>query len=348
MTYLCALTKNEVKSFFEHTPKRFAVIGSGSWATALVKILLQTQARLSWFVRDEEAIRHILLHHRNPSFLQSARLESDRLDMSADLNKVVSESDVLIFCIPSAFFKAEIAPLSVSLEHKFILTAIKGMVPDENVTITEYFHHWHDVPYDNMGVVSGPCHAEEVSMERLSYLTLTCKRNEVAQAIARAFSCHFIKTETSTDIYGVEYAVVLKNIYALMAGVCHSLGYGDNFLAVLITSAYREMKEFLDKSHPCKNRETGRSSFLGDLLVTSYSQFSRNRTFGSMLGKGYSVRAAQLEMTMVAEGYFGTRCIYEVNKKYKVSMPIAESAYAILYEKENPAVAVRQLTEKLC
>jgi len=349
MAYICARVKiSQMKSFFEHTPKRFAVIGSGSWATALVKILLQTQARLSWFVRDEEIIHNILLNHRNHCYLQSARLDSERLDMSTDINKVVEEADVLVFCIPSAYFKGEIASLATSLENKFILTAIKGMVPDENVTITEYFHHWYDIPYDNLGVVSGPCHAEEVAMERLSYLTLTCKRNEVAQAIASAFTCAFIKTETSTDIYGIEYAVILKNIYALMSGICHSLGYGDNFLAVLITSAYREMKDFLDKTHPCKSRETARSSFLGDLLVTCYSQFSRNRAFGGMLGKGYSVRAAQLEMDMVAEGYYGTRGIFQVNQKYKVPMPIAEAAYSILYERGDVNEKIRQLTDKLC
>jgi glycerol-3-phosphate dehydrogenase (NAD(P)+) len=272
----------------------------------------------------------------------------ERLDMSADINKVVNESDILIFCIPSAYFKSEISLLSSSLSDKFIISAIKGMVPDENITITEYFNRRHGIPYDNMGVVGGPCHAEEVAMERLSYLTLTCKRNEVAHALARAFACSYIKTETSTDIYGVEYAVVLKNIYALAAGICHSLGYGDNFLSVLITSAYHEMREFLDKTYPFKSRDTAHSAFLGDLLVTCYSQFSRNRTFGSMLGKGYSVRAAQLEMSMVAEGYYGSRCIYEVNKKHKVPMPIAEAVYTILYEGGNPTLTIRKVIEKLC
>ena len=324
------------------------MIGSGSWATALVKVLQQTQGRVSWFVREEQMIEHIIKHQRNPSFLQSARLDADRLDISANINKVVIESDVLIFCIPSVYFLDEIASLTVSLQDKYILTAIKGMIPDNNITIAEYFNRTHHIPYDNIGVISGPCHAEEVSMERLSYLTLTCKKEEVAKSLSRAFTCKFMKTETSTDIYGVEYAVVLKNIYALAAGICHSLGYGDNFTAVLITSAYHEMKDFLNKTYPAKNRDTDRSAFLGDLLVTSYSQFSRNRTFGSMLGKGYSVNAAQLEMHMVAEGYYGTRCIYELNKKYKVSMPIAEAVYIILYERANPAATMRQLADKLC
>ena len=337
-----------MKKFFEHSVMRFGMIGSGSWATALVKVLQQTQGRVSWFVRDESMIGHIIKHQRNPSFLQSARLDALRLDISSDINKVVAESDVLIFCIPSVYFLDEIASLSVPLTDKFILTAIKGMIPKENITIAEYFNRTHGIPYDNIGVVSGPCHAEEVSMERLSYLTLTCKKEEVAKALSKAFTCSFMKTETSTDIYGIEYAVVLKNIYALAAGICHSLGYGDNFLAVLITSAYREMKEFLNKTYPSKTRDTSRSAFLGDLLVTSYSQFSRNRTFGSMLGKGYSVRTAQLEMNMVAEGYYGTRCIYELNQKHKVPMPIADAIYAILYEKSNPTTTIKHLSETLC
>jgi len=336
-----------MKNIFEHTPKRFAVIGSGSWATALVKVLLQTQAKLSWFVRDERMVEYILRHKHNPHFLQSARLEPERLDMSADINKVVQEADVLVFCIPSVYFASELSSLTASLTGKFILTAIKGMLPGENITITEFFNRRHAIPYDNLGVISGPCHAEEVAMERLSYLTLTCKREETAQSLAKAFACDFIKTVTCTDIYGVEYAVVLKNIYALAAGLCHSLGYGDNFSAVLITGAYHEMKDFLNKTHPCKNRDIARSAFLGDLLVTSYSQFSRNRNFGSMLGKGYSVRAAQLEMDMVAEGYYGSRCIYALNQAHKVPMPIADAVYAILYENKNPAQTIRQLLDKL-
>ena len=339
---MCAM-----KNFFEHTSKRFGMIGCGSWATALVKVLLKTQAQISWFVREETMIDHILKHQCNPTYLQSTKLDVGHLEMSADINKVVSEADVLIFCVPSTYFKKEMANLTASLEDKFILSAIKGMVPEDNITITEYFNRQHHIPYDNLGVIGGPSHAEEVGMERLSYLTITCKNQKVAQALSKAFACSFIRTGTSTDIYGVEYAVVLKNIYAMAAGVCHALGYGDNFSAVLITNAYHEMIDFLDKTHPCKSRDTARPAFLGDLLVTAYSQFSRNRTFGSMLGTGYSVRAAQLEMNMVAEGYYGARCIYEVNKKCKVPMPIAETMYAILYEKRNAATAIRMLLDKL-
>ena len=323
------------------------MIGSGSWATALVKVLLQTQARVSWFVREEAMITHILQHRSNPYYLQSANLDAERLDMSADINKVVSEADVLIFCVPSTYFLEEIAQLTASLEQKFIVSAIKGMVPQENITITEFFNRKHHVPYDNLGVIGGPCHAEEVAMERLSYLTLACKNEKVAQALAKAFSCSFMKTATATDIYGVEYSVVLKNIYAVAAGVCHALGYGDNFAAVLITNAYHEMKDFLNETHPVKNRDAARPAYLGDLLVTCYSQFSRNRTFGSLIGKGYSVHAVKAEMNMVAEGYWGARCIFEVNKKHKVQMPIAEAMYAILHEKQNAATVMRRLTEKI-
>ena len=336
-----------MKNFFENSTKRFAVIGSGSWATALVKMLLETQARLSWFVREKDMIEHIMLHRHNPLYLQAARLDAERLDMSDDINKVIAGADVLIFCIPSAYFLLEVEALTASLSDKFIVTAIKGMVPEKNITITEYFNRKYKIPYDNMGVVSGPCHAEEAAMERLSYLTLTCKRIETATTLAKAFACDYIKTSASTDIYGLEYAVVLKNIYAVAAGLCHSMGYGDNFSSVLITSAYHEMTDFLNKTHPDKNRDTARAAFLGDLLVTCYSQFSRNRTFGGMLGKGYSVRTAQLEMNMVAEGYYATRCIHELNKKYKVFMPVAQAMYAILYENKNPRMTIQKLTDWL-
>ena len=343
IAYICMAMKN----YFEHSTMRYAMIGSGSWATALVKVLLQTQARVSWFVREEAMIAHILQHRSNPYYLQSANLNTERLDMSADINKVVDEADVLIFCVPSAYFEGEIAPLTAPLAQKFIISAIKGMVPEKNTTITEYFNQNHHIPYDNLGVIGGPCHAEEVAMERLSYLTVACKNEKVALALAKAFTCSFMKTTTTTDIYGVEYAVVLKNIYAMAAGVCHSLGYGDNFAAVLITNAYHEMKDFLNETHADKGRDAARPAYLGDLLVTCYSQFSRNRTFGSLIGKGYSVQAVRAEMNMVAEGYYGSRCIYEVNKKYKIAMPIAEAMYAIMYENQNAAMVIKHLTEKL-
>lgn len=351
--YIC-VTKNldkqfyiDMDNFFERKDLRYAMIGSGSWATALAKLLLNHQERISWYVRDDEMMDQLKQTGHNPYYLQAVQFESSKIDFSSDINEVIDSADVLLFTIPSAYFMNEAIKIKRSLEDKFIITAIKGMVPVDNITIAEYFNINHFVPYGRIAVVSGPCHAEEVAMERLSYLTLSSKYIEVARSLCDVFTCSYIKTVPGTDIYGVEYAAVLKNIYAVAAGVCHALSYGDNFMAVLITNSFHEMRDFLHATHPDSNRKTSKSAYLGDLLVTCYSQFSRNRTFGSMIGKGYSVHSAQVEMNMVAEGYYGTKCIYEINKRYNVDMPIAEAMYKILYEHKYPAYIIKQLTEQL-
>lgn len=336
-----------MENILEREGLRFALIGGGSWATALAKLLLNHQEKISWYIRDEESIGILKKTGHNPFYLQAVQFDADRLELSTDINEVISNADVLLFAIPSAYFMDMAVNIKCSLDNKFIITAIKGMVPVENISIAEYFHITHKIPFSRIGVVSGPCHAEEVAMERLSYLTLSSKHIEVARNLCDIFACSYIKTIPGTDIYGVEYAAILKNIYAVAAGVCHALGYGDNFMAVLITNSFHEMRDFLHASHPDKNRHTSTSAYLGDLLVTCYSQFSRNRTFGSMIGKGYSVQSAQHEMNMVAEGYYGTKCIYEINQKYKIHMPIAEAMYKILYEHKYSAYIIKQLTEQL-
>jgi len=336
-----------MKNFLERENLRYAIIGSGSWATALTKLLLTNQEKISWYVRDNEMIDHIKKRKHNPYYLTAVQFDPDRLFLSSDINEIIDSADVLVFCIPSAYFLSEASQINRSLEDKFIVTAIKGIVPVDNITIAEYFNQNKNVPYSRIGVVSGPCHAEEVAMERLSYLTLSSKYIEVARSLCSVFACSYIKTVPSTDIYGVEYAAVLKNIYAVAAGVCHSLAYGDNFMAVLITSSFHEMRNFLHASHPDSSRKTSKSAYLGDLLVTCYSQFSRNRTFGSMIGKGYSVKSALVETNMVVEGYYGTKCIYEINKNLGIDMPIADAMYKILYEDKYPAYVIKQLTEKL-
>ncbi len=325
----------------------YAVIGSGSWATALVKVLLDTQKEVFWYVRDPKMIHFIEENKHNPQYLQAATLDPLRLKMSADINHPVSEADVLIFCIPSTYFIAEMMNLTASLEGKFIVTAIKGLIPEQNLSISEYFNRIHNISYDQLGVIAGPVHAEEVAMERLSYLSVTCKKKKTAENLAEAFNCSYLRTSIGTDIYGLEYAVVLKNIYAIASGVARALGFGDNFQAVLVSCAYQEIRAFLNRSYPDKSRNTSLSGILGDLLVTCYSQFSRNRTFGNMIGKGYSIKAAQLEMNMVAEGYYATSCIYEINKKYKVDMPIAEAMYKVLHEFRSPAIVFKALSQKL-
>ncbi len=331
----------------QNIPLRFAMIGNGSWATALTKVLLNCPDELQWFVRDAKMINYIEKYRRNPEFLRSAQLDASRLSMSDDINTVVRNADVLVFCIPAAYLKGELDKLTESLEGKFIVTAIKGMIPGDNLTVSEYFNRKYKVPYDNIGTITGPCHAEEVALERLSYLTFSCKKIENAEFLAEKFACSYIKTRSGTDIYGVEYAAILKNIYAVVVGMCHALGYGDNFLAVLVTNAQGEMKRFLNHTYQSNTRNMTQSSYMGDLLVTCYSQFSRNRTFGGMIGKGYSVMAAQTEMNMVAEGYYACKSIHDINQSHEVDMPIAESLYRILYEGASPAKEMEALTEAL-
>ena len=325
---------------------RIAVIGSGSWATALVKVLLNNVSSLNWFIRDPEAIKFIKKHHNNPKYLSAVIFDTEKLKFYDDINAIVEESDILILAIPAAFLKDAMAPVTCKMEGKYFISAVKGIVPNLNLTIAEFFNSFYQIPFDNIGVISGPCHAEEVALERLSYLTVACKDEQNSKVLAEKLQCRYIKTVLSEDIYGIEYASVLKNIIAIAAGICHGLGYGDNYLSVLISNGYREIKRFLDKTYAHK-RKTTNSAYLGDLLVTCYSQFSRNRTFGTMIGKGYSVKTAQLEMNMVAEGYYAVACIIEINKKYKVKMPITQAVYNVLYDKISPAIEMKLLSETL-
>lgn len=325
---------------------KVSVIGSGSWATAIVKILHENLPSVGWYIREPEIIQNLSEHSHNPTFLSSVRFDMNKLRISNDLNEVVRESDVLVFVVPSAYARIWLEPLTESLEDKFVISATKGIVPEEYITVTELFNKHYNLPYDKIGVISGPCHAEEVALERLSYLTFSCKRREKAEEVAELFGSYYIRTIPSTDIYGTEYSAILKNIFAVAAGIAHGLGYGDNFMAVLISNAQREMKRFLDKTYP-SSRKTNASAYLGDLLVTSYSQFSRNRTFGTMIGKGYSVKTAQLEMNMVAEGYYATEGIKKINERFGVKMPITDAVYNILYERISPAIEFKLLTEKL-
>jgi glycerol-3-phosphate dehydrogenase (NAD(P)+) len=323
---------------------RIAVIGSGSWATALAKVLLNNVGHLNWFVVEPDIRNHIQQFRHNPKYLSSVNFETSKLTLCESIDEAIETSDILLFVVPSAFLGLWLEPYKATFEGKFIISAIKGIIPKDNLTIAEFFNQRYNVGFENIGVVSGPTHAEEVALERLSYLTVACKDTEYAEFFASKLDCRYIKTIISNDIYGIEYAAVLKNIIALAAGICHGIGYGDNFLAVLISNGYKEIKRFLDKTYPSK-RKTGNSVYLGDLLVTCYSQFSRNRTFGTMIGKGYSVKSAQMEMNMVAEGYYAVACIKELNTKYKVKMPITDAVYNILYEKISPVLEMKLLTE---
>ncbi len=325
---------------------KVAIIGGGSWATALAKILLEKQESLNWFMRNKETINQFRLNRHNPHYLCDVEFDTNRINFSNDINKVVTESDIIIFAIPSVFLKNALKKLKVSLKEKFVVSAIKGVVPDDNLIIGDFFNKVYNVPLENIGVISGPCHAEEVALGRLSYLTFSCLEIKKARLIAQIFECSYIKSSVSDDIYGTEYAAVLKNVFAIASGICHGLRYGDNFQAVLISNAIQEIKRFVDTVHPI-NRDIKSSAYLGDLLVTSYSQFSRNRTFGAMIGKGYSVKTAQLEMHMIAEGYYAVKCIKEINEDYNVHMPITDAVYNILYGKISPTIEIKLLTDEL-
>lgn len=326
---------------------RIGVIGGGSWATALAKILSEKNDGINWWMRNPDAVDYFKRYHHNPNYLRAVEFDIDKIYLSSDVEDIVEKSDILIVAVPSAFVSASLEGLKKEhFENKRVYSAIKGIIPDIRSIPARYFHKQYGVPYDDIGIICGPCHAEEVAMERLSYLTIACMNEENAQEMADMLSARYIKTSTSEDLFGAEIAAILKNIYAIAAGVCGGLGYGDNFQAILLSAAIIEMERFLDKVNPF-HRDVKEPAYLGDLLVTAYSKFSRNRTFGYMLGKGYSVKAAQLEMDMIAEGYYATNSVYMLNTKLDVEMPIAQAVYNIIYERISPVVEIRILADQL-
>jgi len=327
---------------------KYAVFGSGSWATAIVKMFCENLDEVGWYMRSIYAKEHLLKHQHNPSYLSSVEFHLEQLKLSNDINKTAAYADVLIFVIPSAFIHAELEKLNIDISNKIIVSAVKGIIPETGLLVGEHFHDEYKIPFNNIAVIAGPCHAEEVALERLSYLTISCADAEKAQKIADKLSSNYIKTKISDDIIGTEYAVMLKNIYAIAAGIAHGLGYGDNFQSVLMSNAIREMKRFIKKMHKMK-RNINNSAYLGDLLVTGYSVFSRNRMFGNMIGKGYTVKSAQMEMNMVAEGYYATKSAFLLNKQNvkKTRLPIINAVYGILYESKDAKKVFAKLTEKL-
>ncbi len=328
---------------------RFAVFGGGSWATAIVKMLCENLNEVCWYMRSSYAVEHIKREQHNPNYLSSVEFNLKQLKLSNDINETVGCADYLIFVIPSAFLEDELKKLTVSLEDKVVFSAIKGIVPETSLIVGDHFNTFYKVPFNNIGVISGPCHAEEVALERLSYLTIASADEEKAAIVAKYLSSDYIKCTLSDDVLGTEYAAMLKNIYAIAAGIAHGLGYGDNFQSVLMSNAIREMKKYVKKVHKMK-RDINDSAYLGDLLVTGYSVFSRNRLFGNMIGKGYTVKSAQMEMSMVAEGYYATKSAYNLNQqkgKKKAKTPIIDAIYGILYENKDPKNIFKELTEKL-
>jgi glycerol-3-phosphate dehydrogenase (NAD(P)+) len=341
---------------------KFGIIGSGSWATALVKVLTDNNQSVNWWVRSNDIIQHIRKRRHNPQYLSSAYFNTSLLNMSDDINDVIERSDVILLVVPSAYIKEVLEQVRPgALKNKKILSAIKGLVPGPDVLVNDYLQQHFEVPIENYFALLGPCHAEEVASEKLSYLTFSGIDVALTQQIAACFKTDYINTVTNIDIIGVQYAAVLKNIYALGAGMAHGLEYGDNFLSVYIANSADEMAGFLrtvgiqhivvgehQQTDPYtlkKDINYAASVYLGDLLVTCYSPYSRNRTFGTMIGKGYTVQSAQLEMNMVAEGYYAAKCMFNLNRFIKADMPIAETVYKILWERQHPAEGFYRIEE---
>ncbi|MBR5104178.1 MAG: NAD(P)H-dependent glycerol-3-phosphate dehydrogenase [Bacteroidales bacterium] len=325
---------------------RCGVIGYGSWATALVHILVKNKVHVWWHIRNEEVMESLMTDGVNSKYLSEVEFDKNYISPVSDINEVVRNAEVVLIATPSAFLKNVMEDLTESLENKFILSATKGIIADDYTTITEYFNQAYNLPYSQLGVISGPSHAEEVAMDRLSYLTVACKDEDNARKVGDMFKNNNFMLSLSTDIYGIEYAAVLKNIYALAGGLAAGLGYGDNFRAVLTAACAKELTRFVNESYPFE-RDTMNSAYLGDLLVTTYSSFSRNRRLGQLIGHGHTVKSALNEMTMVAEGYYAAACIKKVNEKHNIEMPIADMVYDILYRRFSARKRMKELTALL-
>ena len=324
---------------------KVARLGSGSWATALAKIVLSNVEEINWYIRKQETIDEFIENRRNPNHLEWAYFDTTKIYFSTNINEVIDLSDTIVLAIPSPYVKACLDEISIDISHKKIISAVKGMIPDENILITDYLHDHYGIPEEQLGIIAGPCHAEEIALERLSYLTIGCTDINQAKTWSELFANKYVHITPSNDVVGLEYSSVMKNIYAIAAGMCTSLRYGDNFQAVLLTNAMHEIMRFAQATSDIP-RDITNSGYLGDVLVTAYSNFSRNRQFGQMIGMGYSVKAAQTEMEMIAEGYYGTKAIYMVNKKYGVDLPIVDAMYQILYNRKSPKTTIKELTQK--
>ncbi len=343
---------------------QIGIIGSGSWATALAKILTDNNHSISWWIRNEVVAEHLSDRRHNPHYLSSVYFNPKLLSLHTDLDEVVQKADHLLIAVPSAYLTETINSISEQqLLQKKIISAVKGILPDHNLLLNDYLKRKCDFAAENYFTIMGPCHAEEVAEEKLSYLTFSGTDQQETELIAGCFKSSYLNVITNSDVYGVQYAAILKNIYAMGAGIAHGLEYGDNFLSVLIANSADEMAGFLkkvgirhmdvgihDEEDPVTHKKApnyAASVYLGDLLVTCYSLHSRNRMFGNMIGKGYSVKSAQLEMNMVAEGYNASKCIFMINKQVGAEMPIAEAIYHIVWEQVKPRPAFRQLEQVL-
>lgn len=322
------------------------VLGSGSWATALVKILTDSKLHVNWYVRDQEQAKKTKSSSRNPNYLSEVKFRPRRITVSNDINEVVSKSEWLVIAIPSVYLESELKKINQPLKDKIIVSGVKGFIPETQLIVGEHLHQHYQLPWEQFVVIGGPSHAEEIALERLSYLTLASKDKVKATQLHQLLGTSYLQMKISNDVVGIEYAATLKNVYALASGIAHGLGYGDNFQSVLISNSTREMNRFIKKISKNK-RNINHSAYLGDLLVTAYSLFSRNRRFGNMIGRGYTVKGAQIEMSMIAEGYYASESAFKVSKKIESNTPIIDAVYQILYLKKSPKKTFKKLSKKL-
>ncbi|UHG92291.1 NAD(P)H-dependent glycerol-3-phosphate dehydrogenase [Spirosoma oryzicola] len=328
-------------------PVRLTMIGGGSWATALVKILSENNVNIKWWLRKTADAEYIKKFGHNPSYLSDVQINTRKVKVCTKIRDAIRDSQYIVLAVPAAFVGDALR--GIKPEHfagKCVISAIKGMVPDANQLVTDWVSNQYNVPQERISVIAGPCHAEEVALEKQSYLTIASADPVCAENVSNLLRCRFVQTTPVDDIYGIEYSAVMKNIIALACGITHGLGYGDNFQAVLVSNAMQEIRRFVDAIH-AKHRDLSGSAYLGDLLVTAYSPFSRNRTFGNLIGRGYTIQSAQAEMNMIAEGYYAVKSIHEVNQRFNVQMPIVEAVYNILYEKAAPTTEMNSLKELL-
>lgn len=336
-----------LKPKYHHLSPIITVVGGGSWATALVKILCESDVHIRWWLRNIEDVEYIRKFGHNPNYLSDVQINRRKVRTFHQIPKALEDATHVILAVPAAFIQDAMQEVKPEhLEGKIIVSAIKGLIPTENLLVTDWIEQNFQVSSEQMCVIAGPCHAEEVAMEKQSYLTIASTDVVQAAHFAKTLSCRFLQAHAIEDVYGVEYCAVMKNIIALTCGIAHGLNYGDNFQAVLVSNAMQEIKRFLDAIRPM-SRDLMASAYLGDLLVTAYSQFSRNRTFGNMIGRGYSVKSAQVEMNMIAEGYYAVKSIHAINKNYQVHMPITKAAYRILYERASPTTEIQTLKNQL-
>ncbi len=330
----------------EHPIQTIAVMGGGSWATALAKMLLRNCRHIVWYMRRDDRIQEFKECGHNPAYLSDVEFDVNRIHFTSDINEAVRAADTLLLAMPSPYFLDHMSKITEPLNNKTVVSAIKGIVPEVNCTIADYMVEQYGVERDRVLVIGGPCHAEEVALDRVSYLTIGCSDPARATEFGHCIGSHSVRSIISLDVIGIEFAAVLKNVYAIVAGIIHGIKGGDNFTAMLVSNAVREMERFIDAIDP-RPRNICDSVYLGDLLVTSYSKFSRNHNFGSMIGKGYSIKAARMEMEQTAEGYYATKCVHEINEKYGVDIPILDGLYSILYEGVMPRRAISRIAIRL-